>query len=248
MPKFVDDDHWPRIILSREPKATNLSHFPARLSIMLPDSFERRSNERSKPSNYQNKDCTSDDHIAFAADSRNTASISTIDLKMHGEERAFRRVRYMLEHLVPKNYAANLFENSRIPLIQTAAQGNARWVQELLLSSDIEPDLRSFQGWTALEQGCIAKSGQVKAVVKQLIKHGANVNATPGYGDSKTALQAACAGGRRPLAELLLSYGADVHAPPAANGQKALDEACINGNRYYEVVIGEGSRCSSRYD
>jgi hypothetical protein len=52
----------------------------------------------------------------------------------------------VLEHLVPVSAIENSFEYSRLPLIQAAAQGDARWVQELLLSSDIEPDMRSFQG------------------------------------------------------------------------------------------------------
>ena len=107
---------------------------------------------------------------------------------------------------------ANSSAYSRLPLIHAAAQGDARWVQELLLSSDIEPDMRGFQGWTALQQACAAKKGQVEAIVKLLIKHGADVNATPGHGYSMTALQAACKAGRMPVVELLLSQGADVNA------------------------------------
>ena len=153
---------------------------------------------------------------------------------MINEEHDFCRVHYVLEHLVPWAFGANLFGFSRLPLIQAAAHGDARWVQQLLLDSDIEPDTRSFQGWTALQQACLATSGQVEAVARILIKHGADVNAAPGHGYSMTALQAACQIGRRSLIELLLSYGADLHAPPVGDGYTALGEACLSG--HIEIV------------
>ena len=243
MARFPEDDHWPQITFSRKIIATNLPHFPALLSVISSESLERRSSESNKPDSYQNTDCTPDDQIALAADSRGTASIDTINLQLDSEERVFRRVHYMLEHLVPKNFGANWFENSRIPLIQAAAQGDARWVQELLLSFDIEPDIRSFQGWTALQQACSAKSGQVEAVVKQLVDHGADVNAAPGQGYSMTALQAACGGGRRPLVELLLGYGADIHASPAGDGYTALGEACLHGHiEIVQLLLKQGAQ------
>ncbi|KAG6993925.1 hypothetical protein G7Y79_00049g084850 [Physcia stellaris] len=192
--------------------------------------MKRQSSDKGNPNSYQNTDQAQNLDTA----PKENAPIKTTNPLQHDEERVFRRVHYQLEHLVPKQSGENWFENSRLPLIQAAAQGDAKWVQELLRSSDIDPNVRSFQGWTALQQVCAAESGQVEAVVKQLIGHGADINAAPGHGYSMTALQAACRVGRKPLIELLLNHGADINAPPGGSGYTALGQACFYG--HIEIV------------
>lgn len=234
--RFPEDEQWPRRSFSPTSVVVDVLPFPTLLSESPPEPMKMQSSDKGNPSSYQNTDQAQN----LNAEPKENAAIDTTNPLLHNEERAFRRVHYQLEHLVPKKSGANWFENSRLPLIQAAAQGNARWVQELLRSSDIEPDVRSFQGWTALQQACAAESGQVEAVVKQLIKHGADINAAPGHGYSMTALQAACEVGRKPLIELLLNHGADINAPPGGRGYTALGQACFSGHTEIVQFLLEG--------
>lgn len=83
------------------------------------------------------------------------------------------------------------------------------------------------RGRTALQAA--AEGGHV-AVVKTLLKSGANVNARPGVCGGRTALQAAAGGGHQVVLEMLLSEGADVNAPPASKGRTALQAAAEGGH------------------
>ena len=239
MARFPEDDQWPQTSFSPTPFVVDVLQFPTLLSESPPEPTKRQSSDKGNPSSYQ----ITDQAQNLKAEPKEIAPIDTTNPLLYNEERAFRRVYYQLEHLVPMASGANWFGNSRLPLIQAAAQGNARWVQELLRSSDIEPDVRSFQGWTALQQACAAESGQVEAVVKQLINHGADINAAPGHGYSMTALQAACRVGRKPLVELLLNHGADINAPPGGDGYTALGEACFSGHTdVVHYLLEEGAQ------
>ncbi|KAF2811278.1 ankyrin [Mytilinidion resinicola] len=160
-----------------------------------------------------------------------SSELMGLSLDSDWEQRHFRRIHYVIKYEVPIAYMANHFYNSRFPLIQAAGQGHARWVQGLLLNYDIDPNMRSFQGWTALQQACSATTGRPEAVAKMLIKHGAEVNATPGDGYALTALQAACKIGNEELVDILLEYDADIHATPASFGETALTAASRGGHR-----------------
>ena len=232
--RFPEDDKWPEISFPPKSALTHTLQFPALLSAISHKPFSGRLSYKGVPVGGQNVDQAPENQFSPSAECRDITEIKTAKAPAICEEHHFRRVHHMLEHSVPRASGANWFGNSRLPLIQAAAQANARWVQELLLLSDIEPDIRSFQGWTPLQQACLATSGEVEGVVKQLIKFGADINAVPGHGYSMTALQAACSGGRKPLIELLLSHGADLHAPPGGNGHTALGEACFSG--HLEIV------------
>ncbi|KAI9739356.1 MAG: hypothetical protein M1834_007569 [Cirrosporium novae-zelandiae] len=146
------------------------------------------------------------------------------------EDRYFRRIHDIAEHLtLGANFTDRLYI-SRVPLIYAAEQGNARRVQDLLLNSDDDPNSRDFQGWTALQKACLADEGRPKAVAELLIKHGADVNASATYYCGMTALQAACSAGNKPLVDSLLVCGADIHALPAPwAGRTALQAACEKG-------------------
>jgi len=108
----------------------------------------------------------------------NDESVS-LSLDLDSEQQHFRRVHFVTEYEVRVAYMTNYFTNSRFPLIQAAGQGHARWVQNLLSNYDVDPNIRSFQGWTALQQACSATTGRPVAVAMMLIKRGAEVNAPP---------------------------------------------------------------------
>jgi ankyrin repeat protein len=147
-----------------------------------------------------------------------------------------RRVHDIVEYLVPVQYCANHFGNSRLPLIQAVGQGDLHWVRQILLKTDTDPDTRSFQGWTALQQACSIEnnspeSRDQEAIVKLLISHGADVNAAPGIGYSNTALQAACECGNEKVVNILLEKGADIHADAGElAGKSALASASWAGH------------------
>ncbi|KAL1794408.1 hypothetical protein ACET3X_007829 [Alternaria dauci] len=142
-----------------------------------------------------------------------------------------RRVHEIAEYLVPIQYCANHFSNSRLPLIQAIGQGDLHWVRQILLKTDTDPNTRSFQGWTALQQACSIgtdspESRNQEAIVKLLISKGADVNATRGDGYGRTALQAACECGNERIVDLLLENGAEVNEDVGSfGGQSALASA-----------------------
>ncbi|CAN9468558.1 unnamed protein product [Alternaria alternata] len=138
----------------------------------------------------------------------------------------FRRVHEIAEYLVPIKYAANYIGDSRLPLIQAAGQGDLHWVRQILLNTDTDPDTRSFQGWTALQQVCsintdAPQSRDQEAIVRLLISQGADVNAARGNGYGRTALQAACETGNEKIVDLLLEKGADVNEDVGSLGGKS---------------------------
>jgi ankyrin repeat protein len=136
------------------------------------------------------------------------------------EKLFFRRVHHITEYVVPRHVAANHFGHSRLPLIQATGQGNVQWVRDLLLRTDTDPNCRSFQGWTALQQACEATKGDPKAVVELLIANGADVNAVPGDDYAMTALQAACEAGNEEVVDILLRKGAGINAQAGPIGGK----------------------------
>jgi ankyrin repeat protein len=158
--------------------------------------------------------------------------------EMNGEieTKYIRRVHNIVEYLVPVQYCANHFGNSRLPLIQAVGQGDLHWVREILLKTDTYPDSRSFQGWTALQQACYIEtnspaSRNQEAIVRLLISQRADVNAAPGHGYSSTALQAACECGNETIVDILLEKGADVNADVGPlGGKSALASAVKAGN------------------
>jgi ankyrin repeat protein len=156
--------------------------------------------------------------------------------KTEMETKYLRRVHDIVEYLVPVQYCANHFGNSRLPLIQAVGQGDLHWVRQILLKTDTDPDTRSFQGWTALQQACSIEnnspeSRDQEAIVKLLISHGSHVNAAPGIGYSNTALQAACECGNEKVVNILLEKGADVHADAGElAGKSALASASWAGH------------------
>lgn len=134
------------------------------------------------------------------------------------ERKFFRRVHHIIEYLVPVQYASNNFADSRLPLIQAVGQGNIQWVRNLLLHTDTDPNCRSFQGWTALQQACSTPGRNSKAIVELLIAYGADVNATPGDCYARTALQAACEVGNEEIVDILLKEGAEINAETGPSG------------------------------
>lgn len=187
--------------------------FPPRLTNTLPLSSDKNSAEY-----------TTDEAIA----SIGLASRSA-DAEM--ERKFFRRVHHITEYLVPVQYGENQFRNSRLPLIQAVGQGNVQWVRDLLLHTDTDPNCRSFQGWTALQQACSTTDGNPKVIVELLIANGADVNATPGHGYAMTALQAACEAGNEEIVDILLKEDAEINAEagPLA-GKSALAAASWAGH------------------
>ncbi|CAN9448321.1 unnamed protein product [Alternaria alternata] len=132
------------------------------------------------------------------------------------DTRYIRRVHEITEHLVPIQYGANHYGNSRLPLIQAVGQVDLHWVRRILLETDTDPNTRSFQGWTALQQACAIgadrpESKNQEAIVRLLLSQGADVNAVRGEGYARTALQAACECGNERIVDLLLEKGADVN-------------------------------------
>lgn len=153
-----------------------------------------------------------------------------------GETKYVRRVHHIVEYMVPCRLGSNYFGNSRLPLIQAVEQGDLHWVRQILLRTDTNPDTRSFQGWTALQQACSVELGSPacmnqKAIVELLVSRGADINARPGDGLSSTALQAACKQGNQGIVELLLVKGAEVNADFGPhNGKGALASAVWSRN------------------
>jgi ankyrin repeat protein len=132
------------------------------------------------------------------------------------DTRYIRRVHEITEHLVPIKYWENHFGNSRLPLIQAVGQGDLHWVRQILLETDTDPNTRSFQGWTALQQACdigadCSGGKNQEAIVRLLISQGADVTAARGEGYGRTALQAACECGNERIVDLLLEKGAGVN-------------------------------------
>ncbi|KAI9692342.1 MAG: hypothetical protein M1822_006573 [Bathelium mastoideum] len=145
------------------------------------------------------------------------------------ERRFFRRVHHVTKYLVPYQDRTNFFDTSRLPLIQAAGQGDVQWVRDLLLHTDTDPDCRSHQGWTALQQACWTTLGNPTAVVKLLIASGADVNAKPWNGFSMTALEAACNAGNAEIVDILLQEGAELNAD-SGRGTSALIAASTEGH------------------
>jgi ankyrin repeat protein len=142
------------------------------------------------------------------------------------DTRYIRRVHEITEHLVPIQYCANHFGNSRLPLIQAVGQGDLHWVRQILLETDTDPNTRSFQGWTALQQACAIEadspgSKNQEAIVRLLMSQGADVNAVRGEGYARTALQAACECGNERIVDLLLEKGADVNEDVGSFGGRS---------------------------
>ncbi|KAI9654235.1 MAG: hypothetical protein M1821_006763 [Bathelium mastoideum] len=98
---------------------------------------------------------------------------------------------------------------------------------------DTDPDCRSCQGWTALQEACAITTGNATAIVELLIASGADVNAKPGNGFSMTALQAACKAGNAEVADILLHKGAELDAE-AGLGISALAAASMA--RHFGIV------------
>lgn len=152
------------------------------------------------------------------------------------DARYIRRVHEITEHLVPIQYCANHFGNSRLPLIQAVGQGDLHWVRKILLETDTDPNTRSFQGWTALQQACSIEadspeSKNQEAIIRLLISQGADVTAARGEGYGRTALQAACECGNERIVDLLLEKGADVNEDVGSfGGQSSLASAVWAGH------------------
>jgi ankyrin repeat protein len=171
------------------------------------------------------------DPMSFKSRER-TRQLDTLVLDTGTEERYFQRVHHITEYEVPIQDEANYFEISRIPLIQACGQGDLNWVRDLLMYTGTDPNVRSYQGWTALQQACSATKGRPDLVVKLLIERGAEVNAPLGRGYAMTALQAACSAGNEEVVDILLAHGADIHATPAPlYGQTALVTAVLQCNK-----------------
>ncbi|KAH8634298.1 hypothetical protein IG631_09698 [Alternaria alternata] len=147
-----------------------------------------------------------------------------------------RRVHEIAEYLVPSINFGNDFGSSRLPLIQAVGQGDFHWVRQILLKTDIDPDIRDCQGWTALQNACSIKtdspeSRNQEAIIRLLISQGVNVNAAGDESFGRTALQAACERGNERIVDLLLENGADVNEDVAtANGHSSLACAAHAGD------------------
>lgn len=76
----------------------------------------------------------------------------------------------------------------------------------------------------------IAASHGDLAMVKLLLKNGANINLEPGLCEGRTALQAAAGKGHISVVTVLLSEGADIYAMPPFLGRTAIHEAVASGH------------------
>lgn len=127
------------------------------------------------------------------------------------------------------------------PLQLAAFQGNLEIVQ-MLLSHGQDPDIVSscarVDRWYSMSQfmrhriGTSVQNATMEKhceILKALLQHGANPNATTKH-FPHGALQIACRDGSLELVEVLLEYGADVNLPPAKEfGATALQFAAIGG-------------------
>jgi ankyrin repeat protein len=175
-----------------------------------------------------------------------TRQLDTLVLDPDTEERYFQRVHHITEYEIslPYLYGTDHFSSSRIPLIHACGQGDLNWVRDLLMYTETDPNVRSFLGWTALQQACSAIKGRPDLVVKLLIERGAEVNAPPGQGwYAMTALQAACEAGNDEVVDILLAHGADIHAAPAQiYGKTALQAACEARNeKVVDILLAHGA-------
>ncbi|TQV95552.1 hypothetical protein V2A60_000741 [Cordyceps javanica] len=92
-----------------------------------------------------------------------------------------------------------------------------------------------YNGRTALQAAC--DRGHV-ALVRRLLRLGADVNAPPSPTAGVTAIQAAARGGYLAIVELLLRAGADANAPAAKyKGFTALQGACLGGHAEVAALL-----------
>jgi ankyrin repeat protein len=150
------------------------------------------------------------------------------------EENAFMRVRYVTQYMVPSRNWQNLDRNqkqdfSRNPLSHAAAQCDIKWAREILCNTGTDPNASDGESLTPLARICRDPKGDFEAVIKLLIKHGADVNAPSFTGSSWDApLSIATGRGDIALVGLLLTLGVD------ANADGSLQTACRGG--HVEIV------------
>ena len=176
-----------------------------------------------------------------------SASAKT-SLRKPQEEDVFRRVHYVNDVMVPDNisgYPTGAWQLSRSMMVHAAAQGDHKWVKQLLKDGSEDP-FPDKVGWFPLHYA--AKYGHI-SVVRLLLEAGRDVNAPAGdFG--RTALQAATEGDHKDVVKLLISHGADVNAAAAAGfGRTALQAASKGG--YEDIVkllISHGADISDQED
>ena len=150
------------------------------------------------------------------------AASAKTSLRKPQEEDVFQRVHYVNDVMVPDNIAGSAegeWQLSRSMMVHAAAQGDHKWVKQLLKdgSEDTFPDKI---GWFPLHYA--AKYGHI-SVIRLLLEAGRDVNAPAAAHGGRTALQAASEGGHEDVVKLLISHGADVNASAAPQyGRTAL--------------------------
>ena len=152
------------------------------------------------------------------------------------EEDVFQRVHYMNDVIVPDNIAGTTggaWELSRSMMVHAAAQGDHKWVKQLL-KDGCEDTFPDKVGWFPLHYA--AKYGHI-SVVRLLLEAGRDVN-TPAAECGRTALQAASGDGHKDVVKLLISHGADVNASAAAwYGITALQAASEGGHEDIVMLL-----------
>ncbi len=108
------------------------------------------------------------------------------------------------------------------PLHRAAIRGLSVMTEQMLRLSGVDPDEVDNAGWTPLHEAC--NHGRL-AVVKVLLRHGADVNRFGGVGDQReTPLHDAAKGGHLKVVKYLVRKGANLSAKKH-NGRTPLDEA-----------------------
>jgi ankyrin repeat protein len=128
------------------------------------------------------------------------------------------------------DYSPHRSEIQFLTALQHSVQNGNISLVRLLLSNKADPNLRAIPDWedTPLQLSIRLDYPEIAQV---LIEFGANVNASPGEFNGRTALQAVAESGNIQIAQALLRRGADINAPPGyGKGLTALQAAIRMGH------------------
>lgn len=188
------------------------------------------------------------------------------------------RVRYVTQYMVPSRNWQSLDRNqrqdfSRNPLSHAAAQCDIKWAREILCNTGTDPNASDGESLTPLARICWDPKGDFEAVIKLLIKHGADVNASTswdvplsiatGRGDialvglllrlgadanAAGSLQTACQGGHVEIVRILLAAGAHVNTAWDQISSTPLQEACREGHvEIVRILLAAGAHVNAKF-